>query len=505
MCIRDRFVGLLTAAIVQSSLLGMRDELGKHAQVIRADVRAGDAAGVAHLGQWIHQLYSASPPAVWTFKVPNYTGLEAKIDFADAATQLIVTDASGKVLAWNRSQAPPREVIQHTSLIPNSLRNEVMYAIDNPDTPVRVKTDAEGLSLAVVRIEDDAKTLKGLMVVRASAIDRWSAIVSGVRYYFASNGGGETCINAQLAFPLGILLSYLVARSVTRRFDKVADASARWTEGNFGVRIDDHGQDELGAVAARLNDMAGQMNDLLLERQERAALEERTRIMQDLHDSAKQQALAVSSRLATARVLIDKNPAQTKALLIETEKMHDLLKRELTALITGSPPPLLEDKGIAEAMRDHVRQWSVQTGVQVNVHAESDLALPLDLSHALFRITQEALANVEKHSGASRVDIIFRCCSDPILQLHDNGRGFNPEQPASGFGLFSMRERVRKMGGTLELASAPGQGTTVTVRRWTIESQQGQQIALQSGVASGEQSNEQSDSQSERQTNDGQN
>lgn len=460
------YVGLFTAALAQAATEAMRDPITQHGQQIRAAVIARDATA---LQTWIAQQHSASPSA-WSFATVPYTEIHAQVDFAASETVLMITDAEGQVLAWDRNESIPAGPIQRTSAIPIALRNELLSAIVTPETPTRVKTDAEGRSIVIARIEDDAKTLRGLLVLHARAIDRWVAIRSGVRYYLAGNGGGYTCINAQLAFPLGLLLSYWVARRVTRRLDKLAAASAQWSQSQFDARINDEGNnDELSVVAQQLNDMAAQMNQLLLERQERAALEERTRIMQDLHDSAKQQALAVSSRLATVRVLMEREPAQARALLQETEKLHDLLKRELTALITGSPPPLLEDKGIAEAMREHVRIWSAQTGITAQVQAESDLDLPLDLSHALFRITQEALANVEKHSGANHVDIIFRCCSDPILQVRDNGRGFAVQHPTSGFGLFSMRERVRKMGGTLDLISEPGHGTTVTVRKWSLE------------------------------------
>lgn len=457
------YVGIFTAALAQSAGESVREAVGQHAVSLRSALLADDTAA---LQQWIDQLRTPSPP-VWTFAPPEFTDIEATVDFGRADTLLMFTDGDGQQLAWNSSDAAPVGPIHRTGALPVGLRNEILNAIVTPETPVRLKTDASGMTIVIARIEDDAQALKGLLVLRARLIEPWSAIRSGVRYYLAGNGGGYTCINAQIAFPLGILLSYLVSRSVTRRIDKIERASERWSNSDFSARVDDAGGDELGTVAARLNDMAGQMNQLLQERQERAALEERTRIMQDLHDSAKQQALAVSGRLATARVLIDKDVNKTKALLLETERMHDLLKRELTALITGSPPPLLADKGIAEAVREHTRNWSAQTGIHANVQAESDLDLPLDLSHALFRIVQEALANVEKHSGANQVDIVFRCCSDPILQVRDNGRGFDANAPATGFGLFSMRERVRKIGGTLDLASASGAGTTLTIRKWS--------------------------------------
>ena len=457
------YVGLFTAALSQAASEGARERLGQGAQALRGALLAGDRAA---LRLWIDQQRSSSPP-VWTFMPPEFTDIETSVDFGRNDTLLMFTDGDGQVLAWNDGAPLPDGPIHRSERLPIALRNEILSSIVTPETPVRVKTDASGMTMVIARIEDEAKALKGMLVLRARMVEPWSAIRSGVRYYFAGNGGGYTCINAQIAFPLGILLSYLVSRSVTRRIDKITTASERWSASDFSARIDDRSGDEFGVVATRLNDMAGQMSQLLNERQERAALEERTRIMQDLHDSAKQQALAVSGRLATARVLIDKDVGKTKALLIETERMHDLLKRELTALITGSPPPLLADMGIAEAMREHVRNWSAQTGIHATVHAESDLDLPLDLSHALFRIAQEALANVEKHSGAGRVDIIFRCCSDPILQVQDNGRGFDTNAPAAGFGLFSMRERVRKIGGTLDLVSAPGSGTTLTVRKWT--------------------------------------
>jgi signal transduction histidine kinase len=121
-----------------------------------------------------------------------------------------------------------------------------------------------------------------------------------------------------------------------------------------------------------------------------------------------------------------------------------------------------------EALHEHARTWETQTGILCRVSVNGLPRLPSGTELQLLRIVQESLANVRKHSGASRVDVSVEETGGRLrLSVEDNGAGFNPavlgRSEFPRFGLSTMRERAESMGGTFRLDSAPGQGTRVTV------------------------------------------
>jgi len=143
--------------------------------------------------------------------------------------------------------------------------------------------------------------------------------------------------------------------------------------------------------------------------------------------------------------------------------MIDLTLNEARAAISGLRPPVLDDLGLADGLASLARSIHA---VQVTVDAdESDL--PEHVEIALYRIAQEALQNVVKHSGATAASVVLRC--DPglvSLQIADDGTGFDPDSAAdrNGFGLSGMAERAELVGGHLDVRSRPGRGTTIEAR-----------------------------------------
>jgi signal transduction histidine kinase len=127
-------------------------------------------------------------------------------------------------------------------------------------------------------------------------------------------------------------------------------------------------------------------------------------------------------------------------------------------------PAALEGKGLAGALRDYVKGWSQRAEIPAEVHIRGEREAPLQVEQALFRVAQEALANVARHSGANRAEVDLIYTSGTLtLRVADDGRGFDPAQdPGEGFGLQSMRERLMRLGGRVEVESAPGKGTRIT-------------------------------------------
>jgi two-component system NarL family sensor kinase len=190
---------------------------------------------------------------------------------------------------------------------------------------------------------------------------------------------------------------------------------------------------------------------------------ERRRLAGDIHDGISQRLISLSYHLDAAADALWDAPEFTGEQLVLARQMIDLTLNEARAAISGLRPPVLDDLGLADGLASLARSIHA---VQVTVDAdESDL--PEHVEIALYRIAQEALQNVVKHSGAAAASVVLRC--DPglvSLQIADDGAGFDLEAAGdrNGFGLSGMAERAELVGGHLDVRSAPGRGTTIEAR-----------------------------------------
>jgi two-component system, NarL family, sensor histidine kinase LiaS len=268
-----------------------------------------------------------------------------------------------------------------------------------------------------------------------------------------------------LAGLVGTVFGFLTARNLTRRIGGVVQAADSWSRGDFTAVARDTASDELGQLSRRLNQMAEQLQNLLQARQELAALEERNRLARDLHDAVKQQVFATAMQVGAARALLPDNPTAAANHLTEAEALARQSQQELTTLIQELRPVALNDQGLAAALRHYATDWSRQNNILVGLRVRGERPLPLATEQALFRIAQEALANITRHGRATAVDLSLVWSDGEIeLAISDNGRGFDPAQTAtSGLGLDSMRERAEALGGRFTLKSQPGHGTEITV------------------------------------------
>ena len=263
---------------------------------------------------------------------------------------------------------------------------------------------------------------------------------------------------------LGMIFGFLTAWGLTRRLGRLARAAQAWSRGDFSVVIKDRSKDEIGQLSRELNAMAAQLEHLIQARGELATLEARNRFARDLHDSVKQQVFATSLQVAAARALIEDDTEAAEAHLAQADELVRQAQKELNVLIQEMRPAALEGKGLAGALRDYVKGWSQRAEIPAEVHVRGEREASLQVEQALFRVAQEALANVARHSGANtaEVDLIYTS-STLTLRVADDGRGFDPAQdPGEGFGLQSIRERLMRLGGRVEVESAPGKGTRIT-------------------------------------------
>ena len=204
--------------------------------------------------------------------------------------------------------------------------------------------------------------------------------------------------------------------------------------------------------------------ELFEQTKELAVMEERNRLARDLHDSAKQKAFAALAQLGTARGILNGHGSSVSLHLNEAENLVTDVIQELTFLVQEIYPIALQEKGLVTTLREYVFEWENRNDMTIQLITRNEQRLPLDVEQALYRITQEALANVARHSHARRVDVSLVYNGDSAqLSVSDDGCGFDINVK-HGMGLRSIRERVSSIHGTVQIQSAPGHGTRLLVQ-----------------------------------------
>ena len=208
-----------------------------------------------------------------------------------------------------------------------------------------------------------------------------------------------------------------------------------------------------------------EIESLFEKTKELAIIEERNRLARDLHDSAKQKAFAALAQLGAVRSMMTQQSDRAKSHLDEVEDLVYEVIQELTFLIQEMYPMALKEKGLITVMREYLFEWENRNNIHVDLAVNQERRLPLDVEQAFYRIAQEALANIARHSHASRVNIgLSYNGQDVTMLVEDNGCGFNVDQKPAGVGLRTMRERATMIGGAVEIDTAPRNGTRVSVR-----------------------------------------
>jgi signal transduction histidine kinase len=188
-----------------------------------------------------------------------------------------------------------------------------------------------------------------------------------------------------------------------------------------------------------------------------ARAEERRRLARDLHDGLAQELAFIVTHVQTPAA--EQAPADwLQQLRSSAERALAESRRAIDTLISDAPAPLQADLGRA------VQDIAERTGARVDLDVDADI--PVDQHETLVRIVREAVTNATRHGRASHISVTFADVDHPVLQVRDNGNGFDPGAVGrgdSGFGLVSMRERAEALGATLAVSSAPGKGTIVEV------------------------------------------
>ena len=216
-------------------------------------------------------------------------------------------------------------------------------------------------------------------------------------------------------------------------------------------------EEQLRASRAALRSLATRQQDIRED--------ERTRIAREIHDSLGQALTALKMQLAAAQEVASRESPALSGRLHETAVMVDDLVKSVRRIATDLRPPILDQLGLPAALewlaQDFTRRTSIDCRTSIG---PTNGAITADLATALFRIVQEALTNVVRHAGATRVDIDLGMKSGCVaLEIHDDGSGITEAGTVGpgSLGILGMRERAAVLGGVLEVAPREEGGTRV--------------------------------------------
>lgn len=237
--------------------------------------------------------------------------------------------------------------------------------------------------------------------------------------------------------------------------------------------------DELELKVEQRTSSLRQLSAALLRVQD----EERRRIARELHDSIGQYLVALKMNFARLKVRAATNEMQ---ILADSERLLDQCLSETRTISHLLHPPLLDESGLRSAADWYVEGFSRRSGIQVHLEMDEQLGrMTQEVETALFRVLQESLTNVHRHSGSKKVDIAIRCDRGATqVTIRDYGKGFSLQQlgdvrhgRAHGVGLTGLRERIAVLGGSLEVAPAsPGTLIKVTIAVGEGQNRRGERV-----------------------------
>ncbi|MBO8168901.1 MAG: HAMP domain-containing protein [Thermoanaerobacteraceae bacterium] len=288
---------------------------------------------------------------------------------------------------------------------------------------------------------------------------------------------------------VGVLIAFLLSTLITNPLHELVIAAKNIGEGRLDYRVSlDWARDELGHLAKAFNEMAGKLQKAEQEREElwqevmhkekmrrfllnkviTAQEEERLRISRELHDETGQALSSVNLALASLEGSQTQEELHQRVTLMQQtvrkalEGIH-LLARQLR-------PSVLDKLGLAAAVERFIKDCSAYWGKDIGLTTVgcSGDHIPPEIKIAAYRIVQEALTNALRHAEAENISVVLQKTKDKVLAIiEDDGKGFDLDnvlrqnEDMSHLGLFGMQERANMLGGSLNIETAPGKGTTV--------------------------------------------
>jgi signal transduction histidine kinase len=282
-----------------------------------------------------------------------------------------------------------------------------------------------------------------------------------------------------LVSTVGIVASIFLTWILTRPILLLADAAQEVGQGNFDQQVERWADDEIGEMSDAFNKMVADLKLASEERNERERLraemvekvisaqeEERKRIARDLHDQTSQALVSLIVQLKLVESAHTK--AERAQAIVDLRDQLRATLNDVRRMAYDLRPGILDDLGLTQSIQWFADQCRRNNGIEIHMLIDSACdVLPPHAATAVYRVTQEALSNVVKHSRATQAWIKIKNVSDRFqIEIRDNGVGFKVQSRAAlheGLGLFGMQERIHLLGGQFEIESAPGQGTCLHI------------------------------------------
>ena len=289
-----------------------------------------------------------------------------------------------------------------------------------------------------------------------------------------------------------IIANLAINQFVLQRLGRLTEAIRNFSLGKKNPQLPVTSEDEIGKLSEAFNAMSSRVElhekenkaltealdnriaerGVLLKRLIHAQEEERKRIAREIHDEFGQSLSSIALNIELTHRALAQDPNKATDYLSRAGELVANSTDQMYNLILGLRPSALDDLGLIAALKSHIHRTLEPAGIGYDFQTEALTdRLPPQIETTLFRLIQEALTNIIRHAGASRVTLSISLRSGVIQgDVIDDGVGFDPssirisDQDEQGLGLLGMRERVEQFGGTLDVDSSPGSGTRIRIR-----------------------------------------
>jgi signal transduction histidine kinase len=284
---------------------------------------------------------------------------------------------------------------------------------------------------------------------------------------------GSILVWVSLVLLLGLTIAYVWTSFLTNPVSQLSKAVRVIGKGDFKWKAPVWAKDEIGDLGTAFNDMSAElqrkeiMRKRLLAKIMSTQEDERKRISRELHDETSQALASLKVGLRLVEDLTD--PVQIKGKLTELRALVAQTLENVHQIAVELRPNLLDDVGLVAAIKGYVEDYSTRVKIKVDFHASNinEQRLSADVRMTVYRIVQEALTNIAKHSEASNVSVVLMSRDSSLVTIvEDNGKGFDVNRTMNShhgkkLGLFGMYERASLIGGNLTIESDPDIGTSV--------------------------------------------
>lgn len=407
---------------------------------------------------------------IWLDKLreKGYASLDAQ-DWFDSPAAKIVDGSTLYILAPDRTVLAQSPRNSDGSMVadyePYSLRalQKALKGVQSSDNLYAIDESGNYYLAVPIYQKDHNQPVLGVLVLTIAPLPQKNFIdILSILGIMALAG----LLMLVLMAPFGAIFGFILSNGLSRRLKNLANVADSWGSGNFSVMPTvDRSEDEIGILSYRMRSMAESIQSLMQDKQALGKVKERNRIAQELHDTVKQQNFATLMQVRAARNMILLDPDVAEKSLVEAENLIKSSQQELGLMIAELRPPVLDGKGLSEALKEYLQIWSGNSCIPSSFVVTGEQSLPMETEQILYRVAQEALSNVARHSRASAVTLRLNLDTDKVvMEIADNGVGFDPMTlEKTGFGMVSMVDRVAEAKGKIEFKSHESEGTNVVV------------------------------------------